>query len=137
MMGRCGHSNPDLAVAGYAGRGIRVCPEWHDFIEFQKWALNNGYHASKSIDRIDNDGGYQPDNCRWATSRQQNNNRRNCHALPIAGQTYTIAEASRKFGASQPSIARRLKDGWPPEDAVKKLTKGQSQAYQRELLLAA
>ena len=76
MKHRC--TNPhDKRFKDYGGRGITVCQEWlHDFSAFQTWALSNGYQEGLTVDRINNDGGYSPNNCRWATMKEQMANQR-------------------------------------------------------------
>jgi hypothetical protein len=79
MKYRCNSPNgSDHAI--YHDRGIRVCDEWkNDFMSFYTWSMNNGYREDLSIDRIDNDKGYSPNNCRWATIQEQRHNQRRCY----------------------------------------------------------
>lgn len=75
MHTRC--NNPKFfAYSAYGGRGIKVCAEWDDFNAFKDWAMSHGYSNELTIDRINNDKGYSPDNCRWATMAEQNKNKR-------------------------------------------------------------
>lgn len=101
MLSRCGNEkNPQFC--DYGERGIFVCEDWHNFESFAAWATANGYSNSLSIDRINNDGGYDPANCRWATTFEQAHNKR-----PRADQKLTDAqvEAIRNDPRPQNEIA--------------------------------
>lgn len=114
---RCYDKN-DPAYPKYGGRGILMCNEWHyDYLKFKEWALNNGYSDELSIDRIDNDKGYYPENCRWADSVTQMNNRSFNHKVTYNGETHTLAEWERITGIKQEKIRHRLKSGLSIEQA--------------------
>lgn len=104
----------------YGGRGIKVCEEWNDYGKFREWALNNGYKENLTLDRIDVNGDYCPENCRWADWTTQQNNKRNNHNLTYRGQTKTIAEWSRVTGINKTTIRARLISGWCVEDVLNK-----------------
>jgi hypothetical protein len=118
MKRRCYNRN-DKDFTSYGGRGIKVCPEWRgNFAAFREWATSHGYADNLSIDRIDNDRGYSPDNCRWVDTGAQQNNRRICHHVTAAGRTHTIAEWSRLTGIDANTIGGRLRRGWSAERAL-------------------
>lgn len=76
----------------YGGRGITVCAEWHDANAFIDWAERAGYAEGLQLDRIDNDGPYSPENCRWVTVKENARNRRDSKRLTLLGMTKTVAE---------------------------------------------
>jgi len=103
----------------YGGRGIGVCEEWlSDFQNFYDWALNNGYQEDLTIDRIDNNGNYEPSNCRWTTRYVQNRNKRSNRYITFEGKTMTLTDWSLYLGFSDDTVRRRLKDGWSVERAL-------------------
>ena len=106
---RC--NNPNVkCYSRYGGRGIKVCNEWqNDFLTFYEWAIQNGYKEGLSIDRIDNNGNYEPCNCRWVDNKTQSNNRRSNHFITYNGETHTVAEWSRKTGIKSTTLFERIK----------------------------
>ena len=102
----------------YGGRGITLCAEWHDFKKFYDWSLANGYKEGLTIDRIDNDGNYAPDNCRWADTMTQANNHSDNHFLTYNGETFTLAQWTRKLNFPLNLIWKRLQRGWSVEEAL-------------------
>lgn len=119
MIWRCERPNYKY-FKDYGGRGIAVCSDWHNFKLFKEWANNNGYSEYLSLDRIENDKGYSPDNCRWATAKQQANNRRNNVKVFYQGEERTIAEWADKFGFNYPRFYQALKRGQTIADCIEK-----------------
>lgn len=104
----------------YGERGIKVCAEWkNDFLNFYNWAINNGYQEDLTIDRIDVNGNYSPENCRWVSRAEQSINKRNNRRITFNGETKTIKEWSDDTGLSQDVISRRLnRYNWSVERAL-------------------
>jgi hypothetical protein len=118
MKQRCGNPN-NTAFKNYGARGITVCPEWaEDFGKFYDWAMSHGYQDDLTIDRIENDVGYSPDNCRWVTQACNLTNTRRNVTVEVNGETHTVAEWSRITGANERTIRNRLKAGKSPEEAI-------------------
>ena len=114
MNRRCSNPN-DKGFANYGGRGITVCDRWkHSFAAFLE---DMGERPSKkhSLDRIDNDGPYSPDNCRWGTREQQNNNKRTNRFLIFHGETLTISQWARRLHVHFCTLQYRLRRGWSVE----------------------
>jgi len=117
MIARCNYHVD--TYKNYSLRGIKVCNEWKDFLTFYKWAMANGYKDNLTIDRIDNNGNYEPSNCRWADRYIQNNNTRKNVKVTAHGETKTVAEWSRKTGINVGTIYVRIrKKHCSPEIAV-------------------
>lgn len=117
MRQRCNDQNA-THYNRYGGRGIKVCEEWNDYGKFREWALNNGYKENLTLDRIDVNGDYCPENCRWATWITQQNNRTSNHKITVNGETHTIAEWAKINGIHPGTIMSRIKYGWSEDDAV-------------------
>lgn len=121
MRWRCSPSHP--RHADYHGRGIKVCARWNDYETF---LADMGRKPSKqySLDRINNDGGYGPSNCRWATAAEQNHNKRNNIFLEFRGERKTLTEWAIEMGMENSLLYSRLfYRGWPVDKALTKRTK--------------
>lgn len=123
MKQRC--YNPNFKKRkSYLDKGITICEEWkNDFMTFYNWAIKNGYENNLSIDRIDNSKGYYPENCRWATITQQNNNRTNSKKIEYNGKVYTVKELSKIFDINKATLNSRINRGWDIEKALTTLVK--------------
>lgn len=98
MCYRC-YNKIDESYINYGGRGIKVCDEWlNDYFSFRNWAIDNGYSDNLSIDRIDVNGNYEPSNCRWATDKEQGNNKRNNKMIEYKGEVKTLSEWCDELG---------------------------------------
>lgn len=119
MIRRCYDKNNER-YNDWGGRGIKVCEEWlNNFISFYNWAINNGYQDNLTIDRINNNGNYEPLNCRWATYREQARNSSKNHLITYNNKTYCIEEWSEITGLTPQAILSRLRRKWSIEKTLK------------------
>jgi hypothetical protein len=116
MISRCENPN-ESGYHNYGGRGIRVCESWRtDFSAF--FSDMGAKPPGKSLDRIDNNGNYEPSNCRWATRKEQNRNRRNNVFITHNGETQCMEEWAQRLRVSPRAIAKRLERGVPVDQVL-------------------
>ena len=115
MKERC-YKQSHPAYKNYGGRGITICDEWMDgkngHNNFVAWALSHGYNDDLSIDRIDNNGNYDPSNCRWSTAKRQNRNTRVTRYIDYKGSRMCIADVADITGINASTLRSRIKYGW-------------------------
>lgn len=118
---RC-HATPgNKDYSRYAGRGINVCARWDSSFDNFLADMGESPSAKHSLDRIDNDGDYEPGNCRWATATEQSNNRSFNVRLTFRGETLTTAQWCTKLGIDRSVLCMRLRAGWSTERALTEL----------------
>lgn len=121
MKQRCYNKN-NKRYKHYGGRGIKICDEWLDkengFINFYNWSMQNEYADNLTIDRIDVNGNYEPDNCRWITNKEQQSNKTNNHFITYNNETHTITEWGKIYNINEGTICSRLQNGWNVERAL-------------------
>ncbi len=115
---RC-YNVKDPHFSRWGGKGVVMCEEWkNSFQAFYDWAISNGYSDNLTIDRINNNGNYEPSNCRWATIEEQNRNKRNVRFITCNGKTQTIGQWTKELGLGKETIRERLKRGWTESEAI-------------------
>lgn len=118
MLTRC-YNKTDPHYIYYGLRGVEVCDEWKKYEAFRSWALSTGYNESLTIDRINVNGNYNPGNCKWATQKEQANNKRTNRHIEYNGQRKTVAEWAESCGMDYRTLWGRLYvQGWTVERAL-------------------
>ena len=103
----------------YGGKGIKVCTEWdQEYIKFKEWALKNGWKPGLEIDRLDNDKNYEPDNCKWSTRKEQNNNSSHNVRINLYGMDLSMTQWAEQIGVQPKTLAAKIYRGKTPEEAV-------------------
>lgn len=121
MITRCYRKNTK-SYKDYGDRGIKICDEWlNSYDAFEKWCFENGWKENLEIDRIDNNGNYTPENCRFVTKLDNCNNRRTSRMITVFGETMSLANTARKYNVKYSKLQYLLDKGTPPEIAVERL----------------
>lgn len=124
MKQRCYNQN-NKDFRKYGERGIKVCDDWkNNFISFYDWSINNGYQENLTIDRINNNGDYEPNNCRWTDIKTQSNNRRTNIMLEYRGKRQSLTQWANEYNINPSTFNDRLERGWTMEQALTTSTKG-------------
>lgn len=120
--------NPRIKSYRYYGaKGVKMCDEWRNsFDAFRDWSMSHGYAEHLTIERLDNNKGYSPENCRWATWKEQFNHRTCSHLLTFNGRTQSIALWAEECNLPKGTVYRRLYDGWAIERALTEPVRGQA-----------
>lgn len=120
MKERC-YNNKSTAYSNYGGRGIRVCDEWiQDFMNFYDWSMANGYRDNLTIDRINVNGSYEPNNCRWATWKMQSYNKRNTKNISIFNEIKNAYEFEKQYGIKAELLKARYNKGYRDDKLIYK-----------------
>lgn len=106
MMDRC-YREKNVNYKYYGGRGIKVCDDWHNILNFETWVKEHPYFDGATIDRIDSNGNYEPNNCRWATMFEQDKNRRNSIIIEWNGEKHNITEWAKITGLNRGTLNNR------------------------------
>lgn len=117
MRQRCNNPN-NSSYKNYGARGIKVCPEWNEFMVFYFWAMSNGYEKGLSIERINNDGDYSSANCCFASRKSQASNRRDRVSKHANGVRVNLGRLARQHGLLPATLYSRLHLGWSLEEAL-------------------
>lgn len=117
MRCRC-KTKTSTSYKNYGARGITITKEWDSFINFKKWALDNGYNDTLTLDRINVYGNYEPNNCRWVTYKKQNINKRNNRYIEYQGQVKTLSEWAEEYNIKIGTLWARLNRGIDIERAL-------------------
>lgn len=121
MKQRC-YNPKNNAYENYGGRGIKICDDWLDskkgLINFYQWSIESGFEEGLTIDRINNDGGYEPSNCRWISKGKQNRNKRSNVYATIDGKTELIVDLAKRYNKKYRTVMSRYESGFRGRDLI-------------------